>query len=815
MKQTVRIGTRKSELAVKQTCLAADRMKEETPGLEVELVLKQTTGDKILDKPLLEFGGKGVFVSEFEEALQKGEIDFAVHSAKDLPMELAEGLEIVGVPKRADVRDVVVTRMDGIVEEKAGRGEAIVVGTSSLRRKIQIEALGKKLWGVPAVCENLRGNVQTRLKKLLEGQYDVIILAAAGLKRLEILTEADRETKVQIPEKNLCFHYLDWDEMIPAGCQGILAVEGRKGDEVNEAARRICDPDTLLSFQVERRILRLLNAGCHEPVGVCSQIKDGNLTVRGIYQKESGKIVSAFWEGASGDWKDAAKAVADTLKKRTGFVTLVGAGPGDPKLITVKGLEALKACDAVVYDSLASEELLNEVRPECEKIYVGKRAGHHSMKQEEINQVLVEQAKKGRNVVRLKGGDPFVFGRGGEEILELQKEKIAYEVVSGVTSAIAALASAGIPITHRGMSRSFHVMTGHTRENGVPEDLKEFGKLSGTLVFLMGLSHLEEICQSLVNQGRPLSTPAAVIQNGTLPEQKTVRGTLKDIGEKCRREGIGSPAIIVVGDVTELHMENTYKRPLSGIKVGITGTPSFTGRLETVLKDYGAQVEKIAVMDVVSLADTTPVQNCLRQLSSYTWIAFTSANGVRIFLKALLDSGRDYRSLGHVKLAAVGKGTDRELRVHGLRADYIPQQYCTESLAHGLAGQLKPEDKILIPRAVRGSEDLTRILSQAGISYEDVPLYDVKSLGLEGRDLAETIKGLDYLTFASGSGVESFLENLAEEDRNVLKETTLTAIGDVTAKVLEQAGFPADRIAGEFSISGLAECILEDAVRTR
>lgn len=815
MKQTVRIGTRKSELAVKQTCLAADRMKEETPGLEVELVLKQTTGDKILDKPLLEFGGKGVFVSEFEEALQKGEIDFAVHSAKDLPMELAEGLEIVGVPKRADVRDVVVTRMDGIIEEKAGKGEAIVVGTSSLRRKIQIEALGKKLWGVPAVCENLRGNVQTRLNKLLEGQYDAIILAAAGLKRLGILTEADRETEVQVPEKNLCFRYLDWDEMIPAGCQGILAVEGRKGDEVNEAARRICDPDTLLSFQVERRILRLLNAGCHEPVGVCSQIKDGNLTVRGIYQKESGKIVSAFWEGASGDWKEAAKAVADTLKKRTGFVTLVGAGPGDPKLITVKGLEALKACDAVVYDSLASDELLNEVRPECEKIYVGKCAGHHSMKQEEINQVLVEQAKKGRNVVRLKGGDPFVFGRGGEEILELQKEKIAYEVVSGVTSAIAALASVGIPITHRGMSRSFHVMTGHTRENGVPEDLKEFGKLSGTLVFLMGLSHLEEICQSLVNQGRPLSTPAAVIQNGTLPEQKTVRGTLKDIGEKCRREGIGSPAIIVVGDVTELHMESTYKRPLSGIKVGITGTPSFTGRLETVLKDYGAQVEKIAVMDVVSLADTTPVQNCLRQLSSYTWIAFTSANGVRIFLKALLDSGRDYRSLGHVKLAAVGKGTDRELRVHGLRADYIPQQYCTESLAHGLAGQLKPEDKILIPRAVRGSEDLTRILSQAGISYEDVPLYDVKSLGLEGRDLAETIKGLDYLTFASGSGVESFLENLAEEDRNVLKETTLTAIGDVTAKVLEQAGFPADRIAGEFSISGLAECILEDAVRTR
>ena len=315
MKQTVRIGTRKSELAVKQTGLAADMMKEQTPDLKIELVLKQTTGDRILDKPLLEFGGKGVFVSEFEEALQKGEIDFAVHSAKDLPMELAEGLEIVGVPKRADIRDVVVTRMDGALEKKAAERERIVVGTSSLRRKIQIEPLAVKLWGTEAVCENLRGNVQTRLNKLLEGTYDAVILAAAGLKRLNILNEDSQEKIVEIPEQNLRFTYLDWEEMIPAGCQGILAVEGRKGDAVNQAAEKICDSDALLSFHTERKILHLLNAGCHEPIGVCSVVEGENLKIRGIYQGETGKAVTAYWEGSRKDWEKGAENIASLLKE--------------------------------------------------------------------------------------------------------------------------------------------------------------------------------------------------------------------------------------------------------------------------------------------------------------------------------------------------------------------------------------------------------------------------------------------------------------------------------------------------------------------
>ena len=840
MNRIVKIGTRKSQLAVVQTGLAADMMKKETPGVETELVLRQTTGDKILDKPLLAFGGKGVFVSEFEEALQRGELDFAVHSGKDLPMELAEGLEIVGIPRRGDVRDVLVSRTDGELERKASCGEMIIVGTSSLRRQIQIEMIGPKLWnGAPVKCENLRGNVQTRLKKLAEGQYDVIILAAAGLKRLGILSDepdgdigAGRENTGRQQENVASgqdgvfrFSYLDWDEMIPAGCQGILAVEGRSGNPVNEIAEKITDKETALCFQLERRVLRLLNAGCHEPIGVCSRIQGDNLTVKGIY-REGGKMpVYADWSGRTEDWEQAAKEVAEMLKgtkrgheakrnsetaEKKGCVILAGAGPGDPGLITVKSVEALRTCDSVVYDSLASEDFLKEVKPDCEKIYVGKRAGHHSMKQEEINRILVEQAGMGRRVVRLKGGDPFVFGRGGEEILELQKEGIPYEVIPGVTSAVAALASAGIPITHRGMSRSFHVMTGHTRENGLPEDLEQFGKLSGTLVFLMGLSHLKEICESLMAQGRPGGTPAAVIQSGTLPEQKVVRGTLADIHEKCAAAGIVSPAIIAVGDVTALRMEATLKGPLAGRTVGITGTPAFAEKLEAALKEQGARTEKMAVLEVVSYVDSRPVQICLENLEQYTWLAFTSANGVRIFLKALLESGRDYRSLGHVKLAAVGKGTDRELRQHGLRADYIPERYCAEDLARGLAGMLSREDRILIPRAVRGSEELPRILGENGVSYDDVALYDVKGLGLQGEALENQLQGLDYLTFASASGVEAFLENLPMEKRAVLKRITLVSIGDATAAAMKAAGYPADLEAREFSAAGIADCILED-----
>lgn len=504
--------------------------------------------------------------------------------------------------------------------------------------------------------------------------------------------------------------------------------------------------------------------------------------------------------------------IKENVMKKTGVVYLVGAGPGDPGLITEKGLWKLRICDAVVYDSLASERLLDEVRPECRKIYVGKRAGAHSMKQEEINRLLVELAGEGLSVVRLKGGDPFVFGRGGEEILALSHAKIPYEVVSGVTSAVAALASAGIPVTHRAVSRSFHVMTGHTlsEEGTLPEDFEAFAGLNGTLVFLMGLGNLPLIADGLLKQGKSEETPAAVIQNGTLLEQKVVRGTLKNIREKVKEAGIGSPAIIVVGETAALDFSSTYRQPLEGCRIGVTGTESFGLRLLKALESLGGTGAYILRLSLKSRRGEEAMKKAYEQLSSYTWIVFTSANGVKEFFLGLLEQGYDFRSVGHVKFAAVGKGTAEELQSHGFIADYIPDRYQVKDLAEGLRSLMWEKDRILIPRSSGGSKELNQVLDEAGIFYEDVVLYDVEWDGTGDEKRREALKDLDYVAFASASGVEAFFQGSEQAGRQVLEGKKVACIGDMTARALMEYGKKADVVADVYTALGLSEAICRD-----
>lgn len=500
-----------------------------------------------------------------------------------------------------------------------------------------------------------------------------------------------------------------------------------------------------------------------------------------------------------------------TMEKQ-GVVCLVGAGPGDPGLITVKGLARLRKCDAVVYDHLASERLLDETPAGCRRIYVGKRAGLHSMKQEEINQVLVDLAKEGLSVVRLKGGDPFVFGRGGEEILRLQKEGIPYEVISGVTSAVAALSGAGIPVTHRALSRSFHVMTGHTMtENGsLPPDFPEFARLSGTLIFLMGLGNLPAIVEGLLKAGKLGDTPAAVISNGTLPSQKSVKGTLSQIEEKVRIAGLETPAIIVVGETAALSMASTFHAPLEGVRIGVTGTESFTEKLMGQLEEQGAETECILRLDVVSHKGETPMQEAYGRLSEYTWLVFTSANAVREFFLGLSESGKDHRCLGHMKFAAVGKGTAGELKRYGFQADYVPGQYRVGDLAEGLRELVSQSDRLLIPRSSGGSPELAAMLKEKGIVYDNIALYDITSRTKPGEDMAGSLEKLDYVTFASASGVEAFFERLEEGSRRLLDALKVVCIGDVTAKALKRHGRCPDLTAETFSIQGIADAILAD-----
>ena len=473
---------------------------------------------------------------------------------------------------------------------------------------------------------------------------------------------------------------------------------------------------------------------------------------------------------------------------KKGAVYLVGAGCGDPELITWKGLKLLKACDVVLYDDLSAEKLLEETKADCEQIYVGKRYGNHSASQEKINTLLIEKAKAGNAVVRLKGGDPFVFGRGGEEILALQAEGIPYEVVSGVTSSIAVPAAAGIPVTHRKTARSFHVITGHTAAGGretLSERLETLAGLEGTLVFLMGLHHLEEITEGLMQYGKDPKTPAAVISRGTTPEQKTVRSTLKGLAEAVRAEELEAPAVIVIGETAELDFSATVPYPLHGVKIGVTGTKSITRKLRNRLEELGAAVIEFDYSRIVPYTENKALDTALEQIAKYRW---------------------DIRMLAGVQFAAIGTGTAAALEQRGIFASYLPAVYDVEHLARGLCETVKKEEALLILRAEQGSEILTEVFDAEGMTYTDIKIYDILVEEEKRRYAQQKAKELDFLTFASGSGVRGFLQAGGEIPAGV----KAVCIGEATAGMLEKNGYREQIVAKKFNVDGLIDAILQE-----
>ncbi len=504
---------------------------------------------------------------------------------------------------------------------------------------------------------------------------------------------------------------------------------------------------------------------------------------------------------------------------KTGMVYLVGAGPGDPELLTLKGKRLLSQAEVLVYDRLASSEFLKLVPDTCEKIYVGKVPGHHSMVQEEINQVLVKYGLLGKNVVRLKGGDPFVFGRGGEEILELEKHDIPYEVVSGVTSPVAALAHAGIPITHRGIGQSFHVITGHTaikgkgvgvldkEEDTLTDGFAEYAKLPGTLVFLMGLKNLELIVERLIKNGKDPETPSAVVTDGTLQTMRCVRSRLSDLPKTVREHGLKSPGIIVVGPVADFEMKSAKSGPLSGMTVGITGTDTMFEKLSAKLTAHGAMTVKVGASKIIPYNEELLKEEITR-LTDYHWLVFTSRNAIEIFFHTVKKMEVDYRKFAAVRFAAVGTGTAEHLKIYGFHADYVPETFTTEALAKGLCQVVGKEDRVLIPRAKQGSKVLTQYLDEEKIAYRDLAIYDVD---VKTAKLDE-LKGLDYISFESGSGVRGFFAVDASEKVRLLNETICpVCIGQVTADVLKQYGVKRAVVARDYTADGICEVLLSQA----
>ena len=488
----------------------------------------------------------------------------------------------------------------------------------------------------------------------------------------------------------------------------------------------------------------------------------------------------------------------------SGKIILVGAGPGGKGLLTLRGLEALGEADAVVYDRLVSEEILSLIPSSAEKIDAGKSPGSHPVPQPEINRILVKKAEEGKTVVRLKGGDPFVFGRGGEELDIPAERGIPFEVVPGVTSAVAALSEAGIPVTARGVASSFHVITGHQKGDEplqIPFDA--LVKTGGTLVFLMGMGALPKLAEGLISAGMDPETPAAIVENGARPEQRKLLSTLARLPEEAAAMGLHSPAVIAVGAVCGLSGRYGWreKLPLHGQKIIAGRSGSAEGKLLRLLERMGASVYDLPLIRTDPLPGPVPPE-----LLDSRWLTFSSKTGVRCFFARLLESGLDTRALSGVKIAAVGRATAAALREKGILPDLIPEQFDGEHLGKALVERTEPFDLITLCEPESPSGTLREMLTAAGRTVRSLPLYRTAPLPLREPERVERMlrEGVPA-AFSSGSMARSLAASLPGMD---FSGVTAFCIGRETGKAAREAGFRTV-VAEEATLEGLAGKIRE------
>ena len=497
----------------------------------------------------------------------------------------------------------------------------------------------------------------------------------------------------------------------------------------------------------------------------------------------------------------------------TGKVWITGAG-SEAGLITVSGLKALREAQVVVYDDLLDHSLLREVPEGCEKVCVGKRKNAHKMEQEEIHALLIDRARKGLQVVRLKGGDPTVFGRGGEEALALEEAGVPYEMIPGVSSCISAPEHFGIPITHRGMASSFTVVTGHGAGK-TAESFSVLAGIKGTLVFLMGHSRAGEIADGLLQAGMDPDTPVCVLSCAFMPNERRVDGRLAALAQIAGE--VPAPAILVIGKTAAMHLQSPQMSAVTAFAaqaapaeaaahaaphgtVLIVGTRSFTGRMAAALEEDGIEAIQFPCIEIVPQCGEIPGDE---ELKRYEWLAFTSANGAGIFLEEISRRKTDIRSLAHMKIACIGKGTAAELEKAHLYADLIPESFTTQDLARELSRRVRRNEKILILRAVEGNPVLTNMLKNEKILYRDCKIYrtqycDPKTAGELYFDSDEPEAPFDGIIFASAGGVRSFLQR-----HNLNEKVRAFCIGALTAAEFERLTGREAVIAGECSVEGI------------
>ncbi|HEX8243093.1 MAG TPA: uroporphyrinogen-III C-methyltransferase [Longimicrobium sp.] len=493
----------------------------------------------------------------------------------------------------------------------------------------------------------------------------------------------------------------------------------------------------------------------------------------------------------------------------SGTVYLVGAGPGDPGLLTVRAAELLERADVLVYDALAAPEIV-ERAAKAERIFAGKRGGRKNvLSQDEISALLVDLAGKHQTVVRLKGGDPFVFGRGGEEALALAAAGIPFEVVPGVTAGVAGPAYAGIPVTHRGLSTSVTLITGHEDpEKGTTDvDWEFLAKGTGTLVFYMSVGRMEENFARLVAAGRSPDTPAAAVEWGTYPRQRTVAGTLSTLPEIVRAAGIGAPSVVIVGDVVSLRERLAWfdRRPLSGRRIVVTRARAQASDLAAALEELGAEVVQLPVIRIADPEDPAPLRQAAECAGGFDWIVFTSVNGVSRFFSVLGETGRDARALAGVRVCAIGPATAAEAAKHGIRADLVPGEFVAEAAVEALAAAGVTGKRILLPRAEVARAVLPDGLRARGAEVVEVTAYRTVQDGAGADEVRRRLEAgeIDLVTFTASSTVRNFAE-LAGASAGAAR---VASIGPVTSATVRELGMAVDVEADEYTIPGLVRAV--------
>jgi uroporphyrinogen III methyltransferase / synthase len=498
---------------------------------------------------------------------------------------------------------------------------------------------------------------------------------------------------------------------------------------------------------------------------------------------------------------------------REGKVYIIGGGPGDPELITLRGARCMAEADLVVYDYLVSEELLDYAPREARLVYAGKRSGQHTLTQDEINSLLVDEARKGQVVARLKGGDPFIFGRGGEEALALARAGVSFEVVPGISSAVAVPCYAGIPLTQREYTSTVAFITGHEDPTKSESRLhwKQLAALE-TLVFLMGVKNLALITEQLIRHGKDPATPAALIRRGTTPDQETLVDSLGSIAESAKARGMTPPAVFVVGEVAALRKELSWyeNKPLFGKGIVVTRPRGQADEFAELLRAEGARVILFPVITVEPLENTAPLDEALDRIGEYRWLIFTSANSVRFFFQRLRDRSMDIRDMKGPRIACIGPATAQAIRRKGLNVDIVPDDYISEGVIKAFDGIDLDGAKVLLPRAETARDVIPEGLAARGASVEVVPLYRTTGSGREGAELIAMMEEgrVDVLTFTSPSTVKHCLKMIGGVE-SIPDAVKIACIGPVTAEAAKKAGLGVDIMQGPYDMKGFVSAIVK------